>query len=251
MVKLLPIEPIASSKEKEDRKSEIIELLKKGGKRWSELKRLTGLSSSTLYRIMNELEEDNLIEQEYKRKKLLWKLTKGGKKQLLIKEFTAFYNKGINLPLGVFMDFDHWKKRKEPMSNDKKTKPLFTETEDYEYFSLLKEDVAKRLLEDMGKDIVAKFRKEEPLMTTFVLPEVILSCEPNDQQNILKFVKKNAEKISKNRAALARWMLPKKLAKPKNRDKITCEAYILYKVEINVHPKIADKILKCNDAEVA
>lgn len=93
------------------RKAEIVALIMRKPRRWSELKKITGWSSSTLFRVLEGLEENNIVQREYIEKKIQWTITKKGK--------IRFLKKGKDrLPIHYQKEFESFMKKLEAATEE-------------------------------------------------------------------------------------------------------------------------------------
>jgi hypothetical protein len=205
------------------RKKQIIALIRNKPLSWAELKASTNLSSSTLFRIINKLELQKIVEQELKDKRLQWKLTDEGTKKAKGTDFSEFINDAIEVPTAGTANFDDWKPREKPLDTDGAKKAMSQaiygqavyadppEGEDQEYQSLRREFINSLVTEFLGKEVKKRLITEKPLFTTVVFPTVYTwpPEKPSSAEEINGFCRCISDKIFQEREKLFLALLPK------------------------------------------
>ena len=239
----------------EGRKAQIIELIRKQPRRWAELKNITGLGNSTLFRILTKLENDDIIQQKYEEKKLIWVLTEKGTEQARNDEIARFLGEGVRVPLkrGALMKFDCWTPRNEPLTYEKVESQEDTEfdAEDKEYSSLEANYILDILFKGKSgkKAFLARYAKEDYLAFSVIAPEVIALHEPSNPKEIEKFSNSFVRKINNNVEKLFRWFLPKKGVGLKAMDSLTNKVFFVFEVEMTFKKDKLREILESQESK--
>lgn len=237
-----------------ERDVEILKLIRKGSRRWTELKKTMGLSSATLYRHLRSLERSKSIEKELKENRLQWKLTEKGRKWAVSNSLLKFFRKGKEFDFDVLMTFDYWQPRTdENIRNTREDEDHYKRyhPEDREFFLLEEDEMAKALAKAFGKEGFEKFRKEKPLLNISFEPKVVVLKTPRNGYKLGSLLKEIAHLMDKNVEKIISSLLPKKTTKYKDGNYFTNEALILFKIYFEVNEGAIDEVLKESSGSVS
>lgn len=232
------------SKDSVSLNARVIELIMKKPRRWSELKKLTNSSSSTLFRVLTELENSNLVEREFVKKKIQWKITGKGKDRALDADVIKFIRNGVRIEGAGLMDFDHWVPLEKPRMPASEKSSETGETGDKEFENLDRNYMLKLLFKGQKDEILDRKMKEEELMFAFAMSHIFASEAPSNSRQITKFAKNIVTQILKNKEDLFRWLIPRNRTKLKNSSELTSNVLFVFEVELTARKKLLDDLLK-------
>lgn len=222
-----------------NKRNQILELIRKKPMGWSELKQISGLSNSTLFRILGKLEREKSIVQELKDKKLSWKLTPRGFKEAGDESTCNFIRNAFRIPnTSGEMSFGDWTPRDPSRDSETKKKVSdlenqFRVPEDEDYYVLSANEILTSLFRGTeGKKIMKRFEKEEPNFSSTIFPYVFTSREPSNSVEIARFCKRIVQQISEEKELLYRWSLPRNDLQIGADYSVTNELYLVIKIEL-------------------
>lgn len=222
-------------------------LVRQKPRRWSELKKITGLSSATLYRYLTKLEESKSIEQVLRRKRLQWKITRNGEKRAVSKSLSEFFRMGTEFDFDVRLVFDYWQPRQvEDEAMEEKPEDLYSmvHPKDREFAMLRRKEMMKSIVESLGDKGIDQFRKASPGLYIGFVPKAIILKRAKDGNKLGGLLKEITLLLEENKEEIISWLLPKRTTKYNERNFFTNEALILLKINFEVDEEIIDEVLK-------
>lgn len=223
---------------------------------WGELKQISGLSNSTLFRILGKLEREKSIVQELKDKKLYWKLTPRGVKEARDESTCNFIRNAFRIPnTSGEMSFEDWTPRDPSRDSEIEKKASdfenrFRVPEDQDYYILSANEILTSLFRGTeGKKIMKRFEKEEPNFSSTIFPYVYTSREPSNSVEIAKFCRRLVDRISEEKELLYRWSLPKNDSQISTDYSVTNRLYFVLEVELNAQGNKLKTFLKSKETQ--
>jgi len=240
--------------DKASRKNQILNLIRNKPMGWAELKNTTKLSNSTLFRILTNLEEGEIITKKLKDKKLQWVLTSKGHKKVKQDNIDGFMRTATQILTDGAIDYQDWKPRKQPIGEEtkieihmKSKRPFHPEDEEYR---LLLGEYTKNFLTNLvGKKFLERYRKEEPLFSTIVFPYIYTTNEPSSSSEIKQLCQTFVEKIVDEREQLYLSSLPKDdslidTSESYEKDAYTSRLLLVFQVELTAHKEKLESLLE-------